>query len=42
MKDRQIVFWDQEGVELLSHTEEDEAIEYILDGLDEMPDSLEK
>jgi len=41
MEKREIEFWDQDDVEQLSHSEQDEAIEYILDGLDELPETLE-
>ena len=30
--DRKIEFWDSEDTERLTHTERDEAIQYILDG----------
>ena len=41
MSKREVVFWDEEGKEQLSFTEKDEAIEYILDGSDELPETLE-
>jgi len=41
MRDRKVDFWDYDDVEFLSYTDKDEAIEYALDDLDELPDKLE-
>ena len=41
MKEKEIEFWDDEGTEILNYTDKDEAIEYILDGIGELPDKLE-
>ena len=41
MKEKEIEFWDDEGTEILNYTDKDEAIEYILDGLDELPAKYE-
>ena len=41
MKDRKVEFWDDEGTEILNFTDKDEAIEYILDGIGELPAKLE-
>lgn len=42
---RKVEFWDQEDGDILTHTEQDEAIEYILDGLivdvNDLPETLE-
>ncbi len=39
--ERKIEFWDSKGTEILGHQEQDEAIECILDGLNELPETLE-
>jgi len=38
---REIIFWDEEGAEVLQCTDKDEAIENILDGLDITEGELE-
>jgi hypothetical protein len=37
----EVKFWDAEDTEILTHTDQDDAIECLLDGFDELPDMLE-
>lgn len=42
--DKTIIFWDTDDVEYLTHTEQDDAIESLLDGvgdIDKLPETLE-
>ena len=38
---RTIIYWDSEGEERLTHTDRDEAIESILDGIGKLPEKIE-
>ena len=38
---RTIDYWDSEGEERLTHTDIDEALQYILDGIDPLPEKIE-